>query len=80
MSDQLWKNIKASLSDSDGVKPWDLLNPNEGKTDKETHKERYSLCLTCPELIQATKTCKQCGCFMKAKTKLQRATCPLGKW
>jgi len=80
VSDQLWKKLKMSLSDSEGVKPWDLLNPNEEKIDKETHKKRYLICLQCPELIEKTKICKQCGCFMKLKTKLKKATCPLGKW
>jgi len=27
-----------------------------------------------------SKQCKKCGCFMAIKTKLQAATCPLGKW
>jgi hypothetical protein len=24
--------------------------------------------------------CKQCGCFMEFKTRLEAAKCPLGKW
>ena len=27
-----------------------------------------------------TQQCKKCGCFMKIKTKLKNATCPLQKW
>jgi len=38
------------------------------------------VCLSCEHLIQLTKTCKKCGCFMELKTKLQDAVCPLGKW
>lgn len=62
------------------VKPWDLLNPKSEWASKEVQESRYDICKSCPELINATKQCKQCGCFMHLKTKLQLATCPLGKW
>jgi hypothetical protein len=62
------------------VKPWDFLNPNTQYASEELFKERFDMCKACPELIDLTKTCKKCGCFMAAKTKLLGATCPLGKW
>ncbi len=62
------------------VKPWDLINPNSEWATEEVSSERYSICKQCPELIKLTKQCKKCGCFMAAKTKLQQATCPIGKW
>lgn len=80
MSDNVWKNIKNSLFEKDGVKPWDILDSDKSKVDKETHKERYLSCLSCSEFINETKICRQCGCFMKIKTKLAEASCPLGKW
>ena len=43
-------------------------------------KTRIDICKTCPELFTPTKTCKKCGCFMLVKTKLAKATCPIGKW
>jgi hypothetical protein len=61
------------------VKPWDLLNKNN-YTDEELSKSRMDICNECPSLIQLTKMCKECGCFMLMKTKLKEATCPLGKW
>jgi hypothetical protein len=70
---QLWKESQAQ------VKPWDVLNPNN-LVSAEIKNERYSICLSCPELIQATKQCKKCGCFMNQKTKLKEASCPLLKW
>lgn len=73
---QLWKEKSAG----DTVRPWDLINPNIENVDDETRKYRYDLCKSCPSLIQSTKTCKKCGCFMKEKTKLPHASCPLGKW
>lgn len=68
---QIWKESQA--------KPWDLLNP-DNHTIKEIQEARYAMCLVCPELIQATKTCKLCGCFMNHKTKLKAASCPINKW
>lgn len=62
------------------VKPWDILNPNSPKSSDLLAEERYNICLQCPELINFTKQCKKCGCFMAVKTKLQQAACPLGKW
>lgn len=62
------------------VKPWDFLNPNTNYASEELAENRYDICLSCPELIKLTKTCKKCGCFMSMKTKLQDAKCPLNKW
>jgi len=52
---------------------------NEMTQEAEADR-RYDICKSCPELIDLTKQCKQCGCIMSLKTKLQHATCPLGKW
>ena len=57
-----------------------LTNPNTGWIDEEKAKERFSICKGCPELIKLTTQCKKCGCFMKIKTKIELATCPIGKW
>ena len=62
-----------------GARPTDLLRPSK-YTDEETAKKRYEICLECPYFISATKQCKQCGCFMVAKTKLEKAECPIHKW
>lgn len=48
--------------------------------DQPTAQTRFNLCKTCPRFIPQTATCKECGCFMKVKTKLSLAWCPLGKW
>lgn len=74
---KLWKEKNAG----DSVRPWDLINPNIDRVDEDTFKYRYeNHCLNCPSLIQLTKTCKKCGCFMKEKAQLPHASCPLGKW
>jgi hypothetical protein len=65
---------------SDDVKPWDLLNPNEPRSPEELAKYRLSICSTCEFYRAKTNQCKKCGCFMKLKTSLEKARCPLGKW
>jgi hypothetical protein len=72
-----WQKYKENLGNT---RPWDLINPNTQWAEESLSEERYNICLSCPELINSTKQCKKCGCFMAAKTKLQLATCPLAKW
>lgn len=62
------------------VRPWDLLNPNQPRSTKELQQERLAICYECPFLNQITVACTKCHCFMKLKTKLEKATCPVGKW
>ena len=71
-----WEQYK----EKNGVTPLDLLNPNTKPATEESSNERYEICLSCPELINISKQCKKCGCFMSIKTKLESAKCPLGKW
>lgn len=71
-----WEEYKKKIGES---RPWHLLDA-ENYIEESIQTERYSICLGCPELISLTKQCKQCGCFMAAKTKLKTATCPLNKW
>lgn len=77
MEKSAWQKYKEKIGDT---RPWDLINPNTEWSDEEQATKRYDICKACPELIKLTKQCKQCGCFMNVKTKLQEATCPLGKW
>lgn len=73
----VWQKYKENLGET---RPWDLINPETEWASDEVATERYDICKACPELIKLTKQCKKCGCFMAAKTKLEKATCPLGKW
>ena len=72
-----WQKYKENLGET---KPWDLLNPNTLYVSDDIQKTRLDICKACPELIKLTTQCKKCGCFMAAKTKLEKAVCPLGKW
>lgn len=62
------------------TRPWDVVNPNSEKASDDLASQRIAICQVCPSLLKITTQCKECGCFMKLKTKLQNATCPLGKW
>ena len=72
-----WEEWKESMG---STKPWHLLDHGKYLEDMSIADDRLSICKSCPELIKATTTCKKCGCFMAAKTKLEAAACPLGKW
>ena len=65
---------------SDDVKFTDLFNPKAPRSDEELIKDRLDICNTCPMLNKKLMQCKKCGCFMKLKTTLKGAKCPLGKW
>lgn len=72
-----WQKWKDNLGDT---RPWHMVMPGVKKVSIELATERMSICNSCPELIKLTSNCKKCGCFMKFKTRLDGATCPLGKW
>jgi hypothetical protein len=75
-----WHKYKKKINDNtSSVKPWDMINGSERATVEEADR-RFAICQSCPELIKLTGQCKKCGCFMAAKTKLEKATCPIGKW
>lgn len=71
-----WSEYKAK----NGVTPLDMLNPMSKHAEEDVSNSRYEICKACPELIQLTKQCKKCGCVMTAKTRLEAAKCPIGKW
>jgi hypothetical protein len=70
------KGIKMSYD----VKPWDLLNPNKEKSPEELMEARLEICKMCEFYKAKTNRCGKCNCFMKLKTTLKDAKCPVGKW
>ena len=48
--------------------------------EQHIQQNRLRICEQCDFYIKLTQQCKKCGCFMKIKTKLKNATCPLQKW
>jgi hypothetical protein len=61
------------------AKPWDIINPDK-RTSEDIYNSRMDICNKCEYLINMTKTCMKCGCFMTIKTKIDNAYCPIGKW
>ena len=48
--------------------------------DQDIIDKRWDECQKCEFLLKPTNNCKKCGCFMKVKTKVATASCPIGKW
>ena len=42
--------------------------------------QRFNLCQGCEFFEKDSSRCTKCGCFMKTKTQLASASCPVGKW
>lgn len=47
---------------------------------KEEAKKRLEICGKCDRYNATTTQCKECGCFMIAKSLLPYSECPLKKW
>ena len=61
------------------TKPWDMINGSP-RSLEEIVEMRLSICQTCEFFKPRTQQCRKCGCFMKLKTKLEKSSCPIGKW
>jgi hypothetical protein len=72
-----WQEYKKKLGDS---RPWDMINPTIERATEEEAARRFSICQACPRLLKKTNQCKECGCFMNAKSKILKAGCPIHKW
>lgn len=47
---------------------------------KQVAKTRYTECVNCEVRNPRLNICTICGCFLPAKTKLEKSECPMGKW
>ena len=61
-------------------KPWDLFKSSEPRSTEQLVAYRLEICSSCDFYRKRTNQCKKCGCFMKLKTQLENAKCPIGKW
>ena len=48
-------------------------------TSQSTGDYRFDICKKCP-FLKKNNRCQKCGCFMKIKTRVSLAKCPIGKW
>jgi hypothetical protein len=62
------------------ARPWDLLNVNINRVSENVSTYRYEICKSCEFITSLSRQCKKCGCFMKIKTLLPDAFCPINKW
>lgn len=62
------------------VKFTDLFDPSQPRSDKDLIEYRLAICNNCPLFNKRLAKCTRCGCFMKLKTTLEKAQCPIGKW
>lgn len=61
-------------------RPGDMNSTPQGKAVTRTEAaRRMEICKNCPELMVMDR-CRRCGCFMRVKTHLPGAQCPLQKW
>jgi hypothetical protein len=58
----------------------DIFNGTIDLSDYKEIQKRRDICYNCNYLFKLTKQCKQCGCFIKAKTIFSKSKCPIGKW
>ena len=68
------------MKDNGDVEFTDLFDYNQPRSDKDLIEYRLSICNTCPAFNKRLAKCTKCGCFMKLKSTLRRASCPIGKW
>lgn len=58
----------------------DLFDPRAPRSDSELIEARLAICNECPWLDKRLVKCRKCGCFMKLKSTLKQASCPIGHW
>jgi hypothetical protein len=62
------------------VKFTDLFDPNQPRSDRELIESRLKICNECEWFHKGLAKCRKCGCFMKLKSTLKQAECPIQKW
>jgi len=68
------------MKDNGDVEFTDLFDPSQPRSDKDLIESRLAVCNGCEWFHKRLHKCRKCGCFMKLKTTLKQASCPLGKW
>jgi len=68
------------MKDNGDVEFSDLFDPRQPRSDKDLIEYRLSICNTCEFFNKRSVRCRKCGCFMKLKSTLKQAKCPLHKW
>ena len=48
--------------------------------DELVKQQRLDICHDCESYSSKLNSCKQCGCYLPAKTAFANTNCPIGKW
>ncbi len=59
---------------------FDLFDPKQPRSDQSLIEERLKVCNSCEWFDKRLARCRKCGCFMRMKSTLKQAQCPIGKW
>lgn len=57
----------------------DIVTGNTFLANSKVQEARYDICKSCSSFT-SLKTCRECGCIMPLKIKINGSYCPLGKW
>ena len=59
-----------------------IVKQAAGKANDQHDKARLrmEICKRCPAFDATLMRCRDCGCFMPAKTQIEKAECPQGRW
>jgi hypothetical protein len=57
-----------------------LIKEGRALAPEEIAQKRIQVCESCEFLKKEIYQCDKCKCFMKVKTKLIAAKCPIEKW
>lgn len=68
------------MKDNGDVEFSDLFDPRQERSDRDLIEYRLNICNTCPFFNKRLAKCKKCGCFMRLKSTLKQASCPVGNW
>lgn len=68
------------MKDNGDVEFIDLFDLRQPRSDRDLIESRLAICNACPAFNKNLAKCKKCGCFMKLKSTLRQASCPIGKW
>jgi len=74
------------MSDTDDIfiipdcQPTDFASGDIVLADNETVLSRLSECYKCDEFIGESSLCRQSGCPIPTKVKVNTSTCPMGVW
>ena len=68
------------MKDNGDVEFIDLFDPRQPRSDRDLIESRLAICNTCSFFDKRLVKCKKCGCFMRLKTTLREASCPIGNW